>query len=220
MNAPPANFGCLLITSSALVMRAVLAMAITAGSCAVTTAAAAEKTTPKTSIAEPSEYRTTNYRAPVPETLTGARVIDVGGAEDLWLKIPTGDSGQPDSVTGGKAIFIDVYPQPPKPPNLPKGTIWRDPTHVSIKGAIWLPNVGYGLLSPTFKQYFEDGLRKLTDGNKERPLVFFCLRDCWMSWNAAKRALEWGYTNVIWFPDGTDSWQDLALPTEKIKPFN
>ena len=48
----------------------------------------------------------------------------------------------------GSAIFIDVYPQAPKPPNLPAGTFWRDPAHRSIEGAHWLPNVGYGALSP------------------------------------------------------------------------
>ena len=44
----------------------------------------------------------------------------------------------------GGAIFIDVYPQAPKPANLPAGTFWRDPAHRSIEGAHWLPNVGYG----------------------------------------------------------------------------
>ena len=28
-----------------------------------------------------------------------------------------------------------------------------------------------------------------------------------MSWNAAKRALSWGYSNVAWYPDGTDGWR-------------
>jgi rhodanese-related sulfurtransferase len=28
-----------------------------------------------------------------------------------------------------------------------------------------------------------------------------------MSWNAAKQALSYGYTNVAWYPEGTDGWQ-------------
>jgi rhodanese-related sulfurtransferase len=39
-----------------------------------------------------------------------------------------------------------------------------------------------------------------------------------MSWNAAKRAVMWGYTGVIWYPEGTDGWQDAGLPLEEAKP--
>jgi hypothetical protein len=33
-------------------------------------------------------------------------------------------------------------------------------------------------------------------------LCFYCLADCWMSWNAAKRALSLGYSNVAWYREG------------------
>lgn len=155
-------------------------------------------------VPEPDSYRIDNYRAPVPATLTGARVIDAGEAEELWK---------------AKAVlFIDVYPQAPKPANLPNDTIWRTPKHESIKGAHWLANVGYGVLSADFDRYFREGLQRLTEGKRDRAIVFFCLRDCWMSWNAARRAMEIGYTNIIWFPDGTDAWKDLGLPTAEITP--
>lgn len=155
-------------------------------------------------IAEPSGYRTDDYRAPVPATLAGARVIDVGEAEDIWR--------------AKAAVFVDVYPQAPKPANLPKGTIWRTPRHETIPGAYWLANVGYGVLSVDTEKYFRDGLQRLTSGKRDRAVVFFCLRDCWMSWNAARRALEYGYNNVLWFPEGTDAWRELGLPVEAITP--
>jgi PQQ-dependent catabolism-associated CXXCW motif protein len=155
-------------------------------------------------VPEPADYRTNEYRAPVPATLKGARVIDTEEAETLLEK--------------GEAIFIDVYPQAPKPPNLPKSTVWRTPKHETISDAVWLPNVGYGLLNPDFEKYFRDGLARLTGGDKTKPLVLFCLRDCWMSWNAAKRALEWGHENVLWYPDGTDGWKEWSLPTEMATP--
>jgi PQQ-dependent catabolism-associated CXXCW motif protein len=44
-------------------------------------------------------------------------------------------------------------------------------------------------------------------GNNETLLVIYCQADCWMSWNAAKQALSYGYTNVAWYPEGTDGWQ-------------
>ena len=49
-------------------------------------------------------------------------------------------------------------------------------------------------------------------------LVFYCLRSCWMSWNAARRALAIGYTNVVWYPDGTDGWEDALLPLADSTP--
>jgi PQQ-dependent catabolism-associated CXXCW motif protein len=132
----------------------------------------------------------------VPRTLKGARLITADDAQTL--------------MSDAAAVFIDVYPRAPRPPNLPAGTVWRDPPHMSIAGAHWLPNVGYGVLSPEFETYFRSRLETLTGRDAARPVVFFCLKDCWMSWNAAKRALSWGYRSVIWFPEGTDGWQAIG----------
>lgn len=156
-------------------------------------------------VAEPEDYRMNDFRSPVPATLKGARVVDPAQAEDLWEQAKDG------------AVFIDVYPKPPKP-KLPEGTVWREPKHESIKHAFWLANVGFGVLSKEFDAYFREGLARLTGGDKAKTIVFFCLRDCWMSWNAAKRALEYGYRDVVWFPDGTDGWKDFGLPTAIIQP--
>lgn len=145
---------------------------------------------------EPNSYRTDNYRTPVPLTLKGARVLSSSDAMKLW--------------SAKAAVFIDVYPHPPKPAGLPAGTIWRESSHMTIEDAEWLPNVGYGVLSPEHDAYFRRNLSALTNGNKAKPLVFFCLRNCWMSWNAAKRALSYGYSNVAWYRDGTDGWQEAG----------
>lgn len=155
-------------------------------------------------VPEPEGYRTDDYRKPVPLTLTGARVIGADEAESL--------------LKDGKTVFVDVFPRAPKPPNLPEGTVWRDPTHMTIEGAHWLPNVGYGLLSADFETYFKSRLASLTAGDPARPVVFFCLKDCWMSWNAGKRALSWGYKNVIWFSEGTDAWQQAGFDLVKATP--
>jgi PQQ-dependent catabolism-associated CXXCW motif protein len=109
-----------------------------------------------------------------------------------------------------RAVFIDVYPHPPKPAGLPQGTIWREATHMTIENAVWLPNVGYGALSPDHDAYFRRNLEMLTKGEKAKPLVFFCLENCWMSWNAARRALSYGYSNVAWYRDGSDGWQEIG----------
>jgi rhodanese-related sulfurtransferase len=40
-----------------------------------------------------------------------------------------------------------------------------------------------------------------------------------MSWNAAKRALTLGYSDVIWYPDGTDGWTEADLPLAPATPM-
>jgi PQQ-dependent catabolism-associated CXXCW motif protein len=101
---------------------------------------------------------------------------------------------------------------------LPAGTLWRDKPRANIPGSIWLPDTGYGELAPSMADYFSKGLDKATNGDRGRMLVLYCLADCWMSWNAAKRALALGYTNVVWYPDGTDGWFNALLPLQDSTP--
>ena len=156
-------------------------------------------------VDEPAGYRMDHYRAPVPDTLTGAGVISTQDAWQQWQR--------------GGVAFIDVFPRPPKPGNLPKGAIFRQQPRLSLPSAAWLPNVGYGALHASVHAYFRDALAAITDGDEHMPLVFFCEMDCWMSWNAAKRALEMGYTQVFWYPDGTDGWSFEDYPLEEIEPY-
>jgi PQQ-dependent catabolism-associated CXXCW motif protein len=158
-----------------------------------------------TRVAEPDNYRTDNYRTPVPATLQGARVLSTAEADALWRD--------------GKVVFIDVLPQPPKPSNLPAGTLWRDRPRQNIPGSIWLPDTGYGALAALTEAYFREGLADASGGDLGKPLVIYCQADCWMSWNAAKRALSYGYRNVAWYPDGTDGWQSANLPLAESHPL-
>ena len=155
-------------------------------------------------VPEPEDYRMDHFRAPVPGALAGATVVGPEEAYDLWVD--------------GKVGFIDVLPQAPKPRNLPKNTLWRDKPRNSIPGSIWLPNVGYGAIADVTADYFRSGLAQASNNDPTHPVLFFCLEDCWMSWNAGKRAVEWGYTNVYWLPEGTDGWQLWDYPLERIKP--
>ena len=145
-----------------------------------------------TQPAEPTVYRGEPYNAPVPATLAGAQVVD--GAAAIALHA----SG---------AAFVDVYPRVKRPEGLPEGTIWRAPRHDTIPGAVWLWDTGYEQLNPDEQARLADGLAAVTGGDKTAPLVIFCRADCWMSWNAARRAVEAGYSAVSWFPGGIDDWQ-------------
>ncbi len=153
---------------------------------------------------EPRGYRMENYRAPVPATLAGARVIDTAEAERLWK--------------AKAAAFVDVLPRPPRPANLPPSTVWRDKPRHDIPGSVWLPDTGYGLMPDDRMAYLKRGLVKASGGDQARTLVFYCLANCWMSWNAAKRAISLGYSNVVWYPDGADGWEAAGNPLEDGTP--
>ena len=181
-------------------------MAVRLSGCVLVTLAAlgstalpAEPQTPP----EPDTYRTEEYRAPTPATLRGARVATTTAAETLWRQ---------------GAVFVDVLPHAPRPANLPAGTLWRERPHRNIPGSIWLPDTGYGVLASVTERYFAGGLLQATGGDHARPVVIYCQRDCWMSWNAARRAIAMGYTDVVWFPDGIEGWEEAGLPLADASP--
>lgn len=140
--------------------------------------------------AEPPGFRGRPYDAETPATLSGAQVIDAARAVALH------DAG---------VAFVDVYPRQQRPEGLPSGTLWRPAPHQTIPGAIWLHDTGYDRLSAAESERLAEGLGRAV-GDKNLPVVIFCRADCWMGWNAAKRAVELGYRNVMWFPGGTDDW--------------
>src|SRR5215471_9126752 len=119
---------------------------------------------------EPDTFRTESYRAPTPRSLGGARVVSTAEAQALW------------QARG--AAFVDVMPHVPRPANLPAGTLWREKPRLNIPGSVWLPDTGYGELAAAMEGYLRSALEQITGGDRARFLVFYCLRDCWMSWNA------------------------------------
>ncbi len=147
-------------------------------------------------VAEPQGYRMSDYRTPVPATLKNATVVD---AKSLHALIE-GDRNM-------DIALIDVLPHERKPPDFPADRLWRPPTRHHLPASVWLPNVGYGGISQAYERYFIDNLEMLTNHREGRILVFYCDAGCWMSWNAAKRAIELGFRNVYWFPGGVDEWK-------------
>ncbi len=155
---------------------------------------------------EPSGYRLNDYNAPVPYTLNGAKVVQVLDVERLL---------ESESV-----IPIDVLPAQRKPEGLDSASLWLPPPHYGIPGSLWLPDVGRGEINDQLDQYFQIVLKRVTNDDLNVGLMFYCLPDCWMSWNAAKRAVdEYGYTNVYWFPEGITGWQLVNDQIEKLLPY-
>lgn len=172
-------------------------------------AAAAETAgPPSSSVAEPAGYRMEKYRAPVPATLRGATVLGTGDLARL--------------IEERAPVLVDVLPRQRKPKDRDPGQLWIEPKREDIPGSTWLPNVGFGELTPEFAKWFEEELAGLVGGDKGRPIVFYCDANCWMSWNAAKRAVtELGYTSVYWYPEGVQGWQAAgrALVQAQARPM-
>lgn len=155
-------------------------------------------------LAAAEGYRMDDYRAPTPETVPGARRIGTVEAALLF--------------EAQAAIFIDVLPAPRRPEGLPAGALWRPSPRLGVPGSLWLPEAGRGALPPDTEAWFRAALEGATGGSRDRPVVFYCLADCWMSWNAAKRTAAWGWRQVLWYRDGTDGWEAAGLPTEELHP--
>lgn len=154
-------------------------------------------------VPEPPSFHGEPYRSETPATLAGAQVIDAAEAMRLHAQ------GVP---------FIDVLPRTARPEGLPEGTFWNEPPHLSIPGAAWLYDTGYDRLAPAEQARLAEGLARLSGDDRAAPMVIFCKRDCWMSWNAAKRAVALGYRGVIWFPDGVEGWQEQGGSLEPASP--
>ena len=139
-------------------------------------------------------YRIAHYRAPVHKDVPGAKRIWIDELENVMAK------RQP--------ILVDVMAAEGAGPD-PKTGAWRlSKTREHIPGSHWLPDVGKGKLTPSLSHYFRSNLERLTGGDKTRAIVIYCQADCWMGWNATRRVVGWGYTDVYWYEDGTDGWRD------------
>jgi PQQ-dependent catabolism-associated CXXCW motif protein len=155
-------------------------------------------------VPEPQTYWMGPMHGEVPATLSGAHVIHAPALAEL--------------MRGGRAILVDAASVPRKPENLAPGTIWKPVPHENIQGSIWIPGIGEGNIEKNVAAYFRERLSALTGNDLDRPLVFYCHPNCWGSWNAAKRAITYGFRNVIWFPDGAEGWQNAGHPLVAAEP--
>lgn len=149
-------------------------------------------------------YRTDRYRTPVDRPVEGGTRVLLAEVDRL--------------VDEQRAALIDVMPA--RAGYDPETGRWRlvEPRR-NIPGSVWLPEVGRGALDPDLAGYFRFALAKLTEGRPDRPLVFYCMADCWMSWNAVKRAAALGYRNLHWFAEGSDGWRDADRPLVDGDPW-
>jgi PQQ-dependent catabolism-associated CXXCW motif protein len=155
-------------------------------------------------VPAPPGYRLDAYNAPTPASVPGGTALDTPAAHKLWQE--------------GGAVWIDVLAAPRRPANLPAQSVWMPLPRRDIPGSLWLADVGRGALSPELERFFRGHLDTATKGRRDMPVVIYCKANCWMSWNAAKRAASWGYQRVYWYRDGTDGWAAANLPLVRAYP--
>ncbi|WP_220348770.1 rhodanese-like domain-containing protein [Alkalilimnicola ehrlichii] len=148
-------------------------------------------------------YRVAHYRAPTPPTVPEGRRVDTAEVAKL--------------VAQGDAVLVDVMPALLR--DTGAGLSWivlEERQH--IPGSVWLPNVGLGQPEPEVVDWFERNLQQLTDGDQDRPLLFYCVSDCWMAWNAVRRAYRLGFRNLLWYAEGSDGWAAAGNETVAASP--
>lgn len=148
--------------------------------------------------------RIEKQRAPVPDDIPApAKRIGAQQAKALLEK---------------GAIAIDVFGALQSRYDELDGTWLVGKKRKSLPGATWLPETGRGVLLPVIENYLVSNLERLTGDNKDKPLVVFCISDCWMSWNASQHMARLGYANINWFPLGTDGWVEAGGTLEPVMP--
>lgn len=152
----------------------------------------------------PSNYRMQHYRGATPDCVPNAITINTQELQTLLQQT--------------KPILLDVHGAMSRTdPDFGHEWLIASPRK-SLPHAIWLPNVGEGKLSLETDQYFQSHVARLTQNDKQQPLVVFCVADCWMSWNAAQRLREYGYEQVYWYKLGTDGWGETGLEFQDVEP--
>jgi PQQ-dependent catabolism-associated CXXCW motif protein len=152
---------------------------------------------------EPEGYWTGEINGTVPATLRGGIVLRT---QDLEALLKT-----------DKVVLIDASNLPKKPEKLAPGAPWIPALHASIPDTLWIPGSGMGEIASDIDTLYRDQLAKATANNLDKPVVVYCHERCWLSYNAARRAISYGYRKVYWYPDGIEGWRAANLPTSTSK---
>ena len=118
--------------------------------------------------------------APTPTQIPGGQLITTEGL----IPLMQGAAGTP-------IVILDVLGSPQQ---LPRAF----PAVFAAQG---------GNYNDATQQQLAQMLMQLTNGNRQIPIVTYCQGPhCWMSYNAALRAIKLGYTNVLWYRGGLEAW--------------
>jgi PQQ-dependent catabolism-associated CXXCW motif protein len=72
-----------------------------------------------------------------------------------------------------------------------------------------------GSFEDSTQREFGQFLQGVMQGRKDLPMIFYCASNqCWLSYNAALRAIKLGYANVLWYRGGLEAWKHAQLPMD------
>lgn len=139
---------------------------------------------------------------------------DMGVPATAQLKSGGLHGPTPNQLPGGRLVTTPELVQLLQNPQ--QGTLVFD----VLGGPQMLPNAipvvpasQGGSFDDQVQREFGQYLQQVTQGRKDRPMVFYCQSSqCWMSYNAALRATRLGYTNVLWYRGGIEAWQQAGGP--------
>jgi rhodanese-related sulfurtransferase len=139
-------------------------------------------------VAPTSELHTGAMHGPTPTTIPGGMVITTGALAQLLA----GQQVRP--------LILDVLGGPEVIPGAQNA----------------VPAAQPGSFNDQTQQQFGQWLQQVTQGNKETPIVLYCLSNqCWMSYNASLRAIALGYKNVLWYRGGIEAWKAAGQQVQR-----
>ena len=141
---------------------------------------------------------------------------DWGVSPTTQLRQPPYHSPTPREIPGAKVVYTRELQAMLNGPDKPLLIdVLSGEGHETLAGAIWLGGSGRGEdFDDPVQRNLAPLLLRLTGGNKAKSMVFFCAGpQCWLSYNAALRAVAAGHRSVYWYRGGIDAWTDAELPT-------
>jgi len=144
-------------------------------------------------VAPASTLRLADLSAPTPREIPGAKVMRTVELRD---RLRAAEAERP--------LLFDVLGGEP---------------HESLPGAIWLPGAGRGnSYDDSVQAQLARLLQAATKGDAGRAMVFFCQGTaCWLSHNAALRAVALGYREVYWYRGGIEAWLAAGGPLAPLR---
>lgn len=155
-------------------------------------------------VPEPAGYWSGPIDSPVPASLAGGQVI---GARELATLLKADPA----------PVVIDSSNAPARPAEMASDAPWLPLPHQAIPGSLWIPGIGHAGIREATDDYFRERLAASSGGNRAHPVVVYCHERCWLSWNAARRAIGYGYRHVYWFPEGIEGWRAAGFETQVIR---
>ena len=146
----------------------------------------------RAAVPEPAGYWQGPPRGEVPASLSGGQVIHTAGLAAL--------------LSRHAVVLVDVANAPKRPANMAASAVWLPLPHQDVPGSVWIPDAGQATVSAAMDTFLRQRLAAVTGQNWAAPIVVYCHPHCWLSWNAARRIVRYGYNAVAWYPDGIEGW--------------